>query len=456
MVYLNIGEHSLANKAFKEAQNTEPDYIRGWTGQALLAEIAGVKTECMDLFRHCTFLGPEPESARGYGDWVCSTLQSLEDKVEVEPHNRYILDKMYGVSVGVDSLAAYTRRYPGDVTAQCQYGVLCEKKGLVRTAQQAMAKALVKVQDQAEKDKILANLGRLLNKLERYEEAVTSYSSISSPTFHGQVGLAMAHYNLANYQASYQAYDSCLHWLADNDALKSHILVAMGNLAYKVEGMEAAKTLLFQSCQLSPPSVRGLFALCVIGVQHSDMNLIEAALSEMIPHENDPRFAADVAFLRASILVLKGDVKGAKKSLLSAVHQQPWLAKLWSSLSLFLLQNCPRDAMAASRLASKAGVMRQGNVDGGDSDGGVDTEVLATIALMMAGDRETSVKRASAACHMYPHLAESWAVLVAAARMGQSPATSASWISRVTSHVSRLSTENSSLSEWATRVAASL
>ena len=39
VVYLNIGEHSLANKAFKEAQNTKPDYIRGWTGQALLAEI---------------------------------------------------------------------------------------------------------------------------------------------------------------------------------------------------------------------------------------------------------------------------------------------------------------------------------------------------------------------------------------------------------------------------------
>ena len=461
VVYLNLGEQGLANKAFKEAQNTEPDYIRGWTGQALLAEVAGVKSECMDLFRHCTFLGPEPESARGYSDWVCSTIEAREAGHKVEPHNKYILDKMFGVSVGVDSLTSYTRRYPEDVTALCQLGVLAEKKGLVRTAQAAMVQALSHVTDQSEKDKILTNLGRLLTKLGNYEAAVTSYMSVSSPSLYSGVGLAMAHYKLGNYQDSYQAYDSCLHWLTsdDQDGLKSHILVAMGNLAYKVEGMEAAKTLLFRSCQLTPPSVRGLFALCVIGVQHSDMNLIEAALSEMQPHEQDPRFATDIAFLRASIFVLKGDVAGARRSLLTCIHRQPWLAKLWSSLSLFLLQNCPRDARAAARLSAKAGVMRQGCVDqdqGRVEEEGVDTEVVATVALMMSGDRELSIKRASRACHLYPHLAESWAVLVAAARMGTSPATSATWLPRVVSHVSRLGAGNSSLTDWAARVAASL
>jgi hypothetical protein len=54
--------------------------------------------------------------------------------------------------------------------------------------------------------------------------------------------------------------------------------------------MGAAKTLLFQSCQLQSPSVRGLMALCVIGVQNSDMNLIDAALAEMGPHAQDPKY----------------------------------------------------------------------------------------------------------------------------------------------------------------------
>ena len=64
-------EASLANRAFKEAQNVDPSAPRGWTGQALLAESAGVDEEAMDLFRHTAFLGNEEESQTGYADWVC-------------------------------------------------------------------------------------------------------------------------------------------------------------------------------------------------------------------------------------------------------------------------------------------------------------------------------------------------------------------------------------------------
>ena len=113
-----------------------------------------------------------------------------------------------------------------------------------------------------------------------------------------EVGVALAYFKQNQYKESYEAYESCLHWLADNDGFKSDIVVAMGSLAYKVEGVPAAKTLLFQSCQLQPPSVRGLFALCVIGVQNSDISLIDAALNEMVVHNQDPRHAADIAFLQ--------------------------------------------------------------------------------------------------------------------------------------------------------------
>eukprot|EP00092_Neocalanus_flemingeri_P033930 GFUD01036895.1.p1 GENE.GFUD01036895.1~~GFUD01036895.1.p1 ORF type:complete len:1307 (+),score=422.74 GFUD01036895.1:54-3974(+) len=455
VVYLNLGEQTLANKAFKEAQNAEPSYTRGWTGQALVAEVAGFKSESMDLFRHCTFLGPEPESARGYGDWVCSTMAALEKGQKVEQHNKYILENMFGVVVGVDSLSAYCGRQPGDAVALCQLGVLYEKMGLVRSGYRVMEMCNKLVDKEEEKDKVLTNLGRMLTKLGRCEEAIQHYQAISSTTFYSQVGLAMAHYTVGNYQQAYEAYESCLHWLADNDGLKSHILVAMGSLAYKVEGMQAAKTLLFQSCQLAPTSVRGLFALCVIGVQHSDMNLIEAALSEMVPHETDKRFAPDIAFLRASILVLKGDVAGAKRSLLSFVHKQPWLAKLWSVLSLFLLQNSPRDANAAASLAAKASVMEQSSSPAGEQQDS-SSLVLSAIALMMAGDGQASLRQAKIACHQFPHLAHSWAVLAAAARIRNSPSSPAQpWLRSVVEHVRRLG-ESGGLAEWAERVADSL
>ena len=55
-VYLQVGETQLAHRAFVGAQNLQPDYLRGWAGQALVAEVAG-SSESMDLFRHCTFLG---------------------------------------------------------------------------------------------------------------------------------------------------------------------------------------------------------------------------------------------------------------------------------------------------------------------------------------------------------------------------------------------------------------
>ena len=61
----------MANRAFKESQNQDPSYLRGWVGQALLAEVMGADAESMDLFRHATFLGNELESSIGYANWVC-------------------------------------------------------------------------------------------------------------------------------------------------------------------------------------------------------------------------------------------------------------------------------------------------------------------------------------------------------------------------------------------------
>ena len=90
-------------------------YIRGWAGQALVAEVVGVKSESMDLFRHCTFLGPEPESARGYGDWICRTMAAMEKGEKVETHNKYILEKMFGVVVGVDSIGYSSGSSSGSV-----------------------------------------------------------------------------------------------------------------------------------------------------------------------------------------------------------------------------------------------------------------------------------------------------------------------------------------------------
>ena len=77
----------------------------------------------MDLFRHCTFLGPESESALGYANWILATMSALEagQGARVEPHNRYIIEQMHGVAVAADSLTAYTARHPDSSVAQVIY-----------------------------------------------------------------------------------------------------------------------------------------------------------------------------------------------------------------------------------------------------------------------------------------------------------------------------------------------
>ena len=83
--------------------------------------LKGYDEEAIDLFRHCTFLGNGLESAIGYGHWICKTLQEMEaedsalaaapemkqENVRISQkskHNRYCVEKMYGVSVAVDCL----------------------------------------------------------------------------------------------------------------------------------------------------------------------------------------------------------------------------------------------------------------------------------------------------------------------------------------------------------------
>ena len=80
------------------------------------------------------------------------------------------------------------------------------------------------------------------------------------------------------------------------------------------------------------------------------------------------RHAADIAFLRAAIFLLKGDLRAARRHILLAVHRQPWLATLWQVLARFILQNYPSEAAAAAAASRRAGRMEQRGGDAGAAD----------------------------------------------------------------------------------------
>lgn len=53
-------------------------------------------------------------------------------------------------------------------------------------------------------------------------------------------------FSVEEYEDSYNAYESALHWLAEEPISQSDLLVALASMAYMVQGPDDAKTLLFQ------------------------------------------------------------------------------------------------------------------------------------------------------------------------------------------------------------------
>lgn len=51
---------------------------------------------------------------------------------------------------------------------------------------------------------------------------------------------------MQEYEDSYNAYESALHWLAEEQISQSDLLVALASMAYMIQGADDAKTLLFQ------------------------------------------------------------------------------------------------------------------------------------------------------------------------------------------------------------------
>ncbi|GJQ65964.1 hypothetical protein Trydic_g4060 [Trypoxylus dichotomus] len=100
--YLHFEEDKLANKAFAQAQRYDPAYVNSWVGQAFIAEKLS-PDDAMDLFRHSTQLSVHPQSATGYGYWVCKTI------LEAAPHSIiYSIHNMHAVPVACDALTWYT------------------------------------------------------------------------------------------------------------------------------------------------------------------------------------------------------------------------------------------------------------------------------------------------------------------------------------------------------------
>ncbi len=195
--------------------------------------------------------------------------------------------------------------------------------------------------------------------------------------------------------------------------------------------------------QLNPPSIPGLFALCVLGVKEGDASLAEAALCEMSKHgaDSDPRYLHQTLALRAlAAATLGGRRDEARRILARTAHLHPHLAGVWSAAARHLVdfQGEAHLLMSASRMAEKAaGLARLGKGDlsdqrplsarwrpaVGESKASSEDDVnLVTLSLLLAskalgGDDKLGVqlyRSAAKAAHLNPDDPSAWALLALA------------------------------------------
>ncbi|KAG0717698.1 Tetratricopeptide repeat protein 37 [Chionoecetes opilio] len=423
--YLSHGKTQLAHEAFSQAQSLDPAFVTCWVGQALVAEGIG-HTEMFDLFRHTTLLGIHSESSLGYAhhvtDMACDPAKHSQRAAEN--------NLKQALPTATDCTVFYTRgrrcRWfqhvwldPGD-------------DGPPPVGNKAYEMALDSLkQNQGESgdvaDGVRANLGRTLTAQGRAEEAMAHFSAIKEPDYFTQCGLALASLKAGKFEEAYNGYTAALHWLAPDDAQKSHILVALASLQYKFQNSEEAKKLLFQGSQLQGASVRGLLVLAALGLVLHDAVLTNAALAELTAHQHHKEHLHNIAFLRAAEATSKGNIWEARCILSRTLHQHPSSAPLWRALAHHLLTHLPSSresrgaaviaaTTAAAACASAAAKLTQAAGSHKTIAQDAVTSVLATMELERArqSSEGISLRQAQRAVLMCPGSPEAWAMFLAA------------------------------------------
>ncbi|KAJ0180592.1 hypothetical protein K1T71_003996 [Dendrolimus kikuchii] len=442
-LYLKLKLYKLANYCFWRGQSTLPSYPHSWIGQGLIAEVIR-EEEAMDLLRHASRLGYHSESAFGYADWVCRTLNS--NKSKDDPESKYAIEGLYAITYAIDLLEWYCNFEASDACAYTILGILQERNGLYKTALKSYENAL-KFCDESRKNITLLNLGRIFLRTEHYDEAVQAYKAITEASLDSTIGLALALLKKGLYEEAYAAYDTALHWLSNDDNEKADILVAMAGIVYMYKGAEDAKTLLFHSIQISQkkPTAYSLFAICSLGLIHSDQSLSKLAISELQKYKKESDFGFDIGFLKSYMFVCENDIERAIKLLSDSIHDYPSNALLWFCMAQYCLRNVDVKPKVASCCAQKAlCCTKYGHFDCNAAK----IIASASIAEHLAGDRVKAFILAKEGLHMYPNQSEIWAALLLSLVSNKTWTERKYWLLTAAGHMRRHLNISRPMSRW--------
>ncbi|XP_065220863.1 tetratricopeptide repeat protein 37 [Planococcus citri] len=409
VLYLQLEDIQLANEAFQNAQRSDPKYSRSWIGQALIAESVD-HLETIDLFYHTTQLGYHDESAKGFAEWICKVLKEW-DTYRNNHHCYYIVERMAGLQVAATVLHWYTVHNPNDASASNMLGVLLELCNLPTSAVAASKNSLQCVAD--EKDIVRSNLGRQLRKIKKYQDSIEIYREIKQTDFATQCDLALSLFSAHQYDEALASYESAIHWFAPDEGSMAQVMVATAALNYMQKKTDVAQTILFQCIGLKPVPVYGLFAACAFGMLNNELKLSKLVLRELEAFKNESEYTSHIAIFKSYCEVIQQNFKVAIRTMSKFIYNRPGDASLWFSLCILLLRliyEYEKDyiglSISSAYHARCAISLGRGVID----ISGIYS--IMSLSHLLAGKGEESLRSSMKAVHMYPEVAENWAVLI--------------------------------------------
>lgn len=249
--YLVHGDHDLANQAFLKAQVIDPDGTAAWVGQAVLAEVAGHRTESATLFEHAfTLVNHLPEADIGFAMSAFAKYRSapLDGPTTATA----------ALSAPIFALTRYLASRPTDVSALHLNGLLLERVGDLATACESFERAATLLEELYEVD----------------ESAEVEAQFVIAQTNLGRVRLA----NL-NYEGALGSFDAAFSLLVD-----------IGGGGVKSGLTQAQSLLLLTECRLGS----GL-AQYFLGNSDAAIEALEAGLEDIEEAGGTRRAELDVA-----------------------------------------------------------------------------------------------------------------------------------------------------------------
>jgi tetratricopeptide (TPR) repeat protein len=329
--YTNLGflyyrheNMQLANKAFSNAQQTDPMYSLAWIGQALIAEKIDYN-ESIDLYRHCVDLSNHSQGLYGYGKAIANLLIKPENK-STDVY-QYSINYLTGNQRAADALTKYIQRNPKDTNALQCLGIIHEFNQRFIQAANAYQLSFTQMNQQNEIAKMIRNdYARVKCRIGQVQIDAFVLKDIKI-TLLDILWLAIAYGRVNKRTDAIEILKRAIDDATISNKDRSILLTFLGLYQREIDPQLAVKNL-FKSYQTKPVCSSAITALCAMGMLTSDNRISLAALKEM-PKLTDSNYTMDIHLLTCLSMFLTNKTREAYSYTMNALHNTPWLSWTW-------------------------------------------------------------------------------------------------------------------------------